>query len=84
MKIVLYNMLCSLKFIHSANIMHRDIKPDNFLLSSEGYVKITDFGLSRTMQMLDMSASVSSALTQNMNLIDPNSFNIDEATCSDN
>jgi serine/threonine protein kinase len=44
---MLYNQLCALNFLHSANIMHRDLKPGNFLINSSCHVKLCDFGLSR-------------------------------------
>ena len=44
---ILYNSLCSFQFLHSANIMHRNIKPDNLLINSKCEITITDFGLSR-------------------------------------
>lgn len=46
---IAYNALCSIAFLHEANIMHRDMKCSNLLLNSDGNVKIGDFGLSRTM-----------------------------------
>ena len=46
---IMYNSLCALNFIHSANILHRDVKPANFLVDSDCNVKLCDFGLARSM-----------------------------------
>ncbi|PAA65599.1 hypothetical protein BOX15_Mlig004887g1 [Macrostomum lignano] len=46
-KIFLYQILRGLKFLHSANILHRDIKPGNLLVNSDCKLKICDFGLAR-------------------------------------
>nr|GEX48871.1 mitogen-activated protein kinase homolog MMK1 [Tanacetum cinerariifolium] len=40
-------ILCGLKYIHSANVLHRDLKPSNILLNADCGLKICDFGLSR-------------------------------------
>lgn len=42
-----YQTLRGLKYIHSANVLHRDIKPGNLLVNSNCDLKICDFGLSR-------------------------------------
>lgn len=43
----LYQMLRGLKYIHSANVFHRDLKPKNILANSDCKLKICDFGLAR-------------------------------------
>lgn len=42
-----YQILCGVKYIHSANVIHRDLKPGNILINSQGQLKICDFGLAR-------------------------------------
>lgn len=43
----LYQILRGLKYMHSAGILHRDLKPRNILVNSNCDIKICDFGLSR-------------------------------------
>ncbi len=45
---IIYNLLSSLCFIHKCNVMHRDLKCANILVSNTCSVKICDFGLSRS------------------------------------
>jgi calcium-dependent protein kinase len=42
-------LLAALHYIHKHNIGHRDLKPENVLFTSEGQLKLADFGLARTM-----------------------------------
>jgi len=43
----IYQVLRGLKYIHSANVIHRDLKPRNLLVNSNCDLKICDFGLAR-------------------------------------
>ena len=46
---VVYNLLCALKYLHSADVIHRDLKPANVLINEDCSVQICDFGLSRSL-----------------------------------
>ncbi len=44
-------MLDGIFYLHSRNVIHRDISPSNVLLSRGGAVKITDFGIARGIRL---------------------------------
>lgn len=46
-KLVLWQMVHALVYLHNAKIVHRDIKPANVLMTNEGVVKLCDFGFAR-------------------------------------
>ncbi|KUF07333.1 serine/threonine protein kinase [Leucobacter sp. G161] len=47
----------SLQAAHDAGLVHRDIKPGNLLITPEGRVKITDFGIARIADQVPLTAT---------------------------
>ena len=41
------NVLLAFKYLHENNILYRDLKPENIMVGGDGYLKLTDFGLSK-------------------------------------
>ena len=47
---IVRQLLHGINFLHKERRnLHRDMKPGNVLLSSNGFVKVADFGISRSM-----------------------------------
>ena len=40
-------LIVAIEEMHKMHYIHRDIKPDNILISPDGHLKLTDFGLSK-------------------------------------
>ncbi|KAL4453022.1 hypothetical protein ABPG73_002307 [Tetrahymena malaccensis] len=40
-------IVLAIEHLHSLNIIYRDLKPENVMIDFEGYIRITDFGLSK-------------------------------------
>jgi len=45
LSVICFYVLEAMAFIHAKKIIHRDVKPGNILLSKEGAVKLSDFGM---------------------------------------
>ena len=46
---IVFDTLIALDHLHQHNLLHRDIKPDNILVSRSGMVKLADFGVVKSM-----------------------------------
>jgi CheY-like chemotaxis protein len=66
-QIVVYGLQVAegLGYAHSHGVIHGDIKPENLLLTEDGRIKITDFGLARFQdgRTLTMNGKISGTLT---------------------
>ena len=43
-------IVCMFEYLHLKNIIYRDLKPENLLIDSKGYLKLTDFGFAKVIE----------------------------------
>jgi serine/threonine-protein kinase len=55
---VMHGVLLALDYAHKQGVVHRDMKPENVLISDEGTVKVADFGIAR---LIDEPGAASTA-----------------------
>jgi len=56
----------ALAYAHRQNVIHRDVKPSNMLLASDGTVKLMDFGISKVMETGEEARSEAKGTPQYM------------------
>jgi mitogen-activated protein kinase 1/3 len=52
-KFITYGVLCGVKYMHNLGILHRDLKPANILINEDCDTKLCDFGLARSLPVLN-------------------------------
>ncbi len=67
---IVLQALTALHDAHSVGVVHRDIKPGNILLTEQGVVKVTDFGLAKLYDA-DPTATVTRAVSGTLNYMAP-------------
>lgn len=41
------NVIVAFEYLHSKGIIYRDLKPENLLITTQGYLKLADFGFAK-------------------------------------
>ncbi|MDF1814793.1 MAG: serine/threonine-protein kinase, partial [Verrucomicrobiales bacterium] len=71
---IICHVLDGLSAAHAQNLIHRDIKPANIMLDHEGHVKITDFGLAKSIDGNDLGLTMTNVAMGTPDYVAPESL----------
>ena len=68
---ILEPVLAALGAAHEANLVHRDVKPENVLIADDGRIKVADFGLARAASTAANTATTTGVLIGTVAYLSP-------------
>ena len=57
-QLIIAETILAVNYLHNIHIIHHDIKPENILITPKGHFKLSDFGLSKTLEDDDSDSQV--------------------------
>lgn len=68
---IMRSVLAGLASAHEAGFVHRDVKPENVLITRDGHVKVTDFGIARVLAAAPEDTATGSVILGTMGYVAP-------------
>ena len=58
--------IAAIESVHNLNYIHRDLKPDNLILTKDGHIKLSDFGLCKHVEIKDKSNNINEKMRNDL------------------